>query len=248
MDDLDELQRAWADQTVEVRSLDPETLILRSQALERKIRRRNLREHAAGIVVALAFGWIAWVSAAPLARLGAALVVAGDLVVMITLARRGKPTSAPDALVARCLDWQRQELERERALLAGIRWWYLGPLVPGVTLFLLSRLLEAAGPLQRALTIGVGITCGRVFIAIDALNRAAVRRLQDALDALDALDTPNTPNTPNTPDALDTPNTPDALDTPNTPDALGAPQTATPSQPHTRTPPRGAPKDGPTDR
>lgn len=200
MDDLDTLRHAWADQAVEVHALDPDELVRRSQDLERRLRRRNLREHLAGIVVAIAFGWVAWASDALLSRLGAALVVVGDLVVMRTLARSATPTPAPGALAQQCLDWQRRELEREHALLSGIWRWYLGPLVPGLALFLLGELLDAQDPGERGAVVAVAACCGLVFIAIGALNRSAAHRLAEALEALEALEPPETAPTDGDPD------------------------------------------------
>lgn len=185
--DDDGLRAAWSAQTIESPRLDPGALMASVGEFERTVAKRNLRELAAGVVVVLSFGGVALVAADPLGQLGAASIAAGALFVMWTLVRRGRTAAAPGHLAEACLAWRRAELARERDLLAGVWRWYLGPLVPGLGMFVLSGLLRADTALEwaiQAVVIGAGVL---VFGGIGKLNADAARALDDELRALDGL-------------------------------------------------------------
>jgi len=66
--------------------------------------------------------------------------------------------------------------------------WYLGPLVPGMVLFMISVPLEAPigprrWPLWIAAIAGAGFA-GLVFLAVARLNQVAVRRIEREIETL----------------------------------------------------------------
>jgi hypothetical protein len=131
------------------------------------------------------FAGTAWESSDPVTQAGALLVAAGALSIMGTLWRRGGVAPMPpEAVAQQCLAWRRQELERQRALLAGVWRWYLGPLVPGLGLLLLARALQADGPGELAAVGAVALLCALLFGGVGRMNRAAARSLEAELAAL----------------------------------------------------------------
>jgi hypothetical protein len=162
----------------------------RARAFERRLRWRNLREYAAAALVAGVFTYIAFVAQGTiLLRLGCALCVGGILYVAVHLHRHGSP-QAEDRAVATAdyAAFYRRELERQRDLLRGIWRWYLGPLVPGMVLFMVSVPLEAPvgprrWPLWIAAIAGAGFSA-LVFLAVARLNQHAVRRIEREIETL----------------------------------------------------------------
>jgi hypothetical protein len=181
----DDLRRAWEAQTVEERAVDVARVRVEAVSFERQIRRRNTREYAAGVFVVAAFGAVAFVAPDPLGRLGAALIAVGAVSVMASLARRGSGAPLPDALGAPTLAWRRAELTRQRDLLAGIWRWYLGPLVPGMVLFLASAAWRAETAGSFAVVGATALAGVAVFGAIARANHAAAAELDRELAALD---------------------------------------------------------------
>lgn len=168
----------------------------RARAFERRLRFRNLREHAAAALGAGVFTYVAIVAQGTiLLRLGCALCVAGLLYVAVHLHRRGSPQ--PEDVAVATADYAalyRRELERQRDLLRGIWRWYLGPLIPGMLLFLVSVPLEAPvgprrWPLWIAAMLGAGLSA-LVFLAVARLNQQAARRITREIETLPLGDEP----------------------------------------------------------
>lgn len=181
-DDLKPLRTAWASQTVEVQRFSVDELAAGATALERALRWRNRREYLAGALAIVLFGAAAWVAKDPLGRIGAGLVALGVVVVLATLSRRGSAGPIPDG--AACLAWRRELLARQRDLLQGVWRWYLGPLVPGLLVMLLSGLIRAEGPADIAVWAGTVLLGACTFGWLGRLNRQAARHLQAELAAL----------------------------------------------------------------
>jgi hypothetical protein len=168
----------------------------RARAFERRLHFRNLREYAAAALGAGVFTYVAIVAQGTiLLRLGCALCVAGLLYVAVCLHRRGSPR--PENVALATADYAalyRRELERQRDLLHGIWRWYLGPLIPGMLLFLVSVPLEAPvgprrWPLWVASLLGAGLSA-LVFLAVARLNQQAVRRIAREIETLPLADEP----------------------------------------------------------
>ena len=162
----------------------------RARAFERRLRWRNLQEYVAAALVAGVFTYVAFVAEGTiLLRLGCALCVGGIVYVAVHLYRHGSPQAEDPAVAttdyAACY---RRELERQRDLLRGVWRWYLGPLVPGMVLFMTSVPLEAPigprrWPLWIAAIAGAGFA-GLVFLAVARLNQVAVRRIEREIETL----------------------------------------------------------------
>jgi RNA polymerase sigma-70 factor (ECF subfamily) len=143
-----------------------------SEAFDRKIRRRDLLETLAAVVVATAFGYEAVTVETWVARLGA-LIVVGSSAFIVWWLRRARKTGrvrSADLPVAERLRAERERIESQIRLLESVLWWYAGPLAVGAALFVLGL---QAGAVATAATL-------TVIVAVSSfvwwLNRRAVRR------------------------------------------------------------------------
>lgn len=155
----------------------------------RHIRRRNLVEYVACVLVVVAFGYGAlFVVASPVVRAGALLVVLGVLVVAWQLHHRASAAPPPAAEAAEpILAHQRAQFARQRDALAQIGLWYLGPMAPGLLLILLAPAIER-GPAALGFGNYFAIVVNLVmFGGIWWLNHRVARGLQKAIDEIDAL-------------------------------------------------------------
>jgi hypothetical protein len=151
---------------------------------ERMIRRRNVREYIAAALVTVFFSVNFVRTHLVGARVGYALILAGTVYVMHQLYKRGSAKSAPaDANFAVYVDFHRRELERQGDLLRHIWSWYLGPLIPGMLVLMLSAGITHRRPqdlIAAALAVGV-------FLAVARLNHKGARKLQRKIDELNRI-------------------------------------------------------------
>lgn len=173
---LDEYRDAWRSETSDADAPDEERLLERvreeSEAFDRKIRRRDLLETLAAVVVAAAFGYEAATVETLVARLGALIIVGSSAFIVWWLrrARKAGPARSMDLPVADRLQAERERVEIQIRLLESVLWWYAGPLAVGATLFVLGLEAGTAATLLTLCVIAAG--CGFVWW----LNRRAVRR------------------------------------------------------------------------
>lgn len=180
-----DIRTLWQGQPAEPLDTKREDIAHRAQGLQDSIRRRNVLEYAAALLVIAAFGAYIWLFPGLLTRLGAGLVIAGTVYVVVQLYRRGGVRALPADTAATCLEFHRQELVRQHELLRDVWRWYLGPFVPGLALFLAGRALE--GPGGWLAPVVAGLACVLVLGAIWWLNARAAEALQHEIDALEAL-------------------------------------------------------------
>jgi hypothetical protein len=114
------------------------------------------------------------------------LVVLGTLVVMWQLHRRAASRAVPEDFAVNCLQFQRTELARQRDALRTVWLWYLGPLVPGLAVFMWSIQGRSARPIDLL----VDLTMLTAFAAVAWINRWGAAKLQRQIDALNALAEP----------------------------------------------------------
>ncbi|WP_135210480.1 hypothetical protein [Vitreimonas flagellata] len=192
MTDRDPLQDLWTNQAQEPFDMKLDDIRAQATRFQARIRQRNLLEYLAGVFVVGVFGWFAFAIPAPVAQLGALMIVLGALYVcwkLHTLAR-AVDANAPDTAQA-WTDFQRRELERQRTALATVWSWYLAPFAPGVLAFLAGVAFapEAPMPLAARLTLFGAGACvmGAVFAAIAWLNAQAVKMLDREIATLDQM-------------------------------------------------------------
>jgi hypothetical protein len=168
-------------------------LTARSHRFQSRIKRRNLTEYLAAIIVIVAFGWIAMAAPVWPIRIGAILIISAAVYISWKLHQIGSAEAAPHAPSAETLaNHHRDELVRQRDALKSVWRWYLLPFVPGMTVFSIGTALESAAasgaPVWVTLamsSVSLGIMAA-VFYAIYALNAHAANKLDAEIDALEA--------------------------------------------------------------
>ena len=185
----DPLITLWTAQQRDARGLSHDELARRSQLLRRRVLRRDLTEYAASLFVIVIFGSFALSAANWPMRIACLVTILGTCVVMWNLWRR-RPKDDPAALAGDALGYLRGQLIAQRDALASVARWYLGPFLPGMTLFVAAMAHESAQtmPLAAALAIGgVGAAViATAFWYVLRLNRRAARALDQQIAALDA--------------------------------------------------------------
>lgn len=137
---LDDARELWQsdDGSGGARGPDAATIALvrdQSRALDRTVRRRDLREIVACVVVAAFFAPVllhpVWLS-----RAGAAVVIGACVLIAVKLrrARRAHPEPPADASIVALLTAERARVEAQARLLGSVLWWYILPLVLGIAL------------------------------------------------------------------------------------------------------------------
>ena len=179
----------WTAQEHDARGLSREELARRSRLLRRRVLRRDLIEYAAGLFVTIAFGWVAVMLPYWPMRVACAAIVVGTGIVMWNLWHR-RPKDDPAALARDAHGYLRAQLVQQRDTLASVARWYIGPLVPGMALFVMASALKSAQTTSLApalISNGlVAALAGFVFWGVIALNRHAARALDAQIAALDA--------------------------------------------------------------
>ncbi|MFN3212204.1 MAG: hypothetical protein ACE37M_03795 [Henriciella sp.] len=194
MTDHDPLRDLWASDQGDKFTMSISDLTARSDHFQSRIKRRNLIEYLAAIIVIAAFGWIA--AAAPVwsVRIGAILIMAAAVYISWKLHQIGSADTPPHATSAQTLaNHHRDELVRQRDALKSVWRWYLLPFVPGMIVFSIGTALESAAasgaPVWLSLAISsvsLGIIAA-VFYGIYALNAHAAKKLDAEIDALEAV-------------------------------------------------------------
>ena len=167
-----------------------EDLRRRAGQFQSRIWWRNAREYAAVAVVVAVFGYYIAAIPGPVARAGSLLTIAGALYVAYQLHRRASSeTASAAAAFEDCLSFHRRGLERQRDALRSVWNWYLGPLLPGLAVFIAGTALAAPIPIgYRVLSAAIMLAIvALVFWLVARLNRVGARKLQTQIDALSAL-------------------------------------------------------------
>lgn len=156
----------------------------RAAAFNSAIGRRNRREYIATAFVTLIFGLYALILPGTLLKVGSLLVIAGGFVMAWQLSRR---TSRPDpaAEAADIRAYYRTQLATEARMLASIGLWYLGPLIPGLAVFIAGLAVTSGFGSALGLAAFVAVPAF-VFLGIWLLNRRAAAMLREQIARIDA--------------------------------------------------------------
>lgn len=184
----DPIVTLWTAQHSDARPPSPAELRERSRALHRRVWRRDATEYAAGALAAGVFGWMGVTSPDWGVRIACLVQIAGLLLVMRNLWTR-RPVDDPAALDRDALSHLRALLTAQRDVLASVGRWYIGPMLPGMILFLcaVSRVTAVKtgwGPALFVAALAAAIASG-VLYGVLRLNRHAARTLDAQLAALD---------------------------------------------------------------
>ena len=190
MTDRDPLQDLWVNQQAEDFTMSTEEVRGRAGQMQSIVSRRNFREYAVGIGLIALFGALAYFASYPLSKVGCGLIAVGVAFVMWRLHAVARGATVNEAAAAG--DWAqfyRGELVRQRDALRGIWRWYLGPLIPGMTVYWLAIGVKATGTSSAiwewAIAIGGLALTAFVFARVAAANKQAADAMQAEIDLLD---------------------------------------------------------------
>lgn len=189
-DGFDAVRAAWRSENEELYTISVEELRSKAEQLSARVHRRNLVEYCAAALVAAIDCYYFLHFGSLLARIGSALMLAAIAWIVLHLRQHGSIAPIPMQTL-QSLDFLTVELMRQRDLLRDVWNWYLLPLIPGMTLFLLGlHQIKGAGGSslvsERALLHTVA-ACIIGFALIAFANNVAAGRLQRQIDHLNSL-------------------------------------------------------------
>ena len=177
----DSLHSVWRQGGDALKPLPLAEIKSRARVFDRAIGKRNRREYFAAAFVTLIFGLYALILPDMLLKIGSLLVIAGGFVMVWQLSRR---TSRPDpgAEAADVRAYYRARLVTEERMLARVGLWYIGPLIPGLALFMAGL----AGQFDSVLGFAAFAAIpALVILGIWLLNRHAANKLRRQIARLD---------------------------------------------------------------
>lgn len=182
---MDDLRNLWQNQEVEEVRISVDELRVKAAKFQSRIRWRNLREQAACLFVITAFGAMSLRTPQAVPRISFALIIAGAIYVAWHIQKWGVPRVLPAELGrANCAGFYRDELERQCNLLRSIWKWYLGPLIPGMSLLVIYG-IWVAPPRLRWFPITYALVAAAFFWLVGWLNQRAARQLERQIAELD---------------------------------------------------------------
>ena len=156
-------------------------LLDKVDALERTIRRRDLREYVTACFVIAFFGWRAAVTPDALVRLGAAVVVLGAMFIIVWSRRAATPRRHPafdsDLPVAQFCARELERVEAQLRLSRSVAWWYVAPTVTGLLI------MTNAGPASPAYKVVASAAFLAVGWLIHWMNQSAAETELEPLRA-----------------------------------------------------------------
>jgi hypothetical protein len=188
----DKLIEQWGALSPDSRFTDSAELALRAGVFERQIRRRNLIEFLAGAIVIVLFARSAWTASNAghaFLALGWLAGIIGTVIILANLYYRASTVQRrPED---DCRTHLRAQLEHQRVALTSVPRWYIGPLIPGMSLIVAASTQSLAqqfgwgGALIRIAPSAALIAA--IFVGVAWLNRRAARKLKAQIAELDEI-------------------------------------------------------------
>jgi hypothetical protein len=179
----EQLKALWQSQEVMSNHYSLEQVQSEAAAFRRKILRRNVQESIAAVLVALIFGFYAWVLPLPLMRIGSGLVAFASFFILYQLRHRASSRELPpESLALPYMTYFREELVRQRDVLRHV-WTWLIPAALGMGVFFWGLAQPNPADFPWQITSVVIIP----FIVVIAMNFFAAHRIQGKINQLDQL-------------------------------------------------------------
>lgn len=161
----------------------------RAGKFQERIYWRNAREYAGGLTVAAFCGVGFLLTSDALMRASLGLIIGGMAYVMWHLHRRGSSRKLPEDFgLANGTEFYRGELTRQRDLLQGVWWWYLGPIALPFMVYFVA--LARSSPSHGG-RMGFRLAFfWMVLVLVWWLNHRGAHKLQARINELDALEKP----------------------------------------------------------
>ncbi len=185
------IKSMWRNQTSE-EHVTLENIHRDAERFQRRIRMSLLAEYGASGLAVLIFGVLIWALPGSMVKAGSALCIAGVLFIAWQLHRRMASKRIPDLSAPGLVEFQCQELVRQRDAVKSAWRWYLLPVVPGMALMTLGRWYQLHAPWRSVawdheVIILVAIITVLILVIIRLLQLVRVENLQSKIDALDKL-------------------------------------------------------------
>ncbi len=181
--DEEGLFRLWQDDDAAPASLPLDEIKHRARRFGEQVHKRNRREYIASAIVAGAFAIYAVILPGFLLKIGSLMMIAGIVVVVWQLSHR---TSRPESTTATTdvRTHYRARLVVEEQMLASVGRWYLGPLLPGLIVFMVGQAAVTGHLDPLGITFYITVPAS-LFGGIWWLNRRAAAMLRRQIDRLD---------------------------------------------------------------
>jgi hypothetical protein len=188
----DDAANIWRKQHTEGTAMTLANIHDRAQKFQSQIRRRNMREYAAALVVVLVFGLYLWIFPGWMMKTGSALSIIAALFVVWQLHKRGASVVVPANAGMPLIDFHRAELIRQRDALKSLGVWYIAPFIPGSVLMVLGRYFQFHAPgrtlaWDHQVILMAAIVVALIFGIVWLLNAWGAERLQRRIDQLDSM-------------------------------------------------------------
>jgi hypothetical protein len=175
--EFDNLKTAWQQRSVEGVPDRPNRELAtavraRLESLQSTIRWRDCREISAAIAGIIVFGIWFWTEPGIVTRIGAAVMVAGSVLIIARLlwARWGSRQERSHLQMREFCTTERDRIDAQIRLLRSVPWWYLGPTLLGTNLYVFGLVgYHAAAIGYLVFTLALGL-------ALSRLNMRAVRK------------------------------------------------------------------------
>jgi hypothetical protein len=178
-----DLRARWQSQPAESGQMSIEGIRIDAQRFEKRIHRRNVREYCSALfTIAILAGEIWWLKPVMPIRVGLWLCIAGVVVFLYQLRKRGSIRALPaDLALTSCVEFHRRELEHQRDGLQSVWLWGIMPMVPGILVIVVGLSFAPHGWIMAPI---VAVFMASVFLFFVKLNQRAALRLQRKIDEL----------------------------------------------------------------
>ncbi len=177
------LKQLWLnscnDQQVEInREKLIESVTQKIKSIDKSVRRRDGREIFIAVCLILLFGWWLIIMPRVLSKIGAAIIIAGCVLVIIRLllARRNNIKEDTASAINYHLMVSHQSVKKQIKLLGTVAWWYLLPFFTGAICFYYSFPVSFMS--KAIYTMIVAILYGYIYY----LNKKAVTKVLKPLE------------------------------------------------------------------
>ncbi len=183
---------AWQSASADARFIGVDNCASRASKFELKVRIRNAIEYGAGAFVFVLFSAAAIgavVKDEMFIALSMAMIVAGIIVTLWGV--RMRASNLERRPEDPCVAHLRRQYQRQFEALNSVPLWYIGPMVPGIAVFLFAVTYRVAQVADWSIAIGgimgpAAIVFG-IFGFVILLNWIVARSIKRKIDAIDAL-------------------------------------------------------------
>lgn len=147
----------------------------RARQLELLVRVRDRYETLIGLALLPVFLLLAWYTPYPLSRAGAVIIAICCVLIPLRLRAARRPPPSPAQDFTTVVRMERERVQAQCELLRSVAWWYFGPLLVGVSLFMIGPL--SAWPAVLAVTAATAF-----MVWLWAQNQRVIRLELDPWD------------------------------------------------------------------